>query len=51
MNCNRKNFPQKCFYNSEKNEVYSFYRQGESYRVPVKVIKDTQNDDKEEFYA
>jgi len=22
------NFPYKCFYNSEENEVYSFYRQG-----------------------
>ena len=50
MDCNRKNFPQKCFYNSEKHEVYSFYRQGESYRVPVKVIEDDQNEGKEEFY-
>ena len=40
MDCNRKNFPQKCFYNSEKNEIYSFYRQGQSFRVPVKVIED-----------
>ena len=23
-----KNFPYKCFYNEEKDEVYSFYRQG-----------------------
>jgi len=23
-----KNFPYKCFYNDDKDEVYSFYRQG-----------------------
>jgi hypothetical protein len=25
----KKNFPYKCFYNDEENEVYSFYRQGQ----------------------
>lgn len=30
MNSNKKNFPYKCFYNDDKNEVYSFYRQGEA---------------------
>lgn len=24
--CNMKNFPYKCFYNDEKDEIYSFYR-------------------------
>lgn len=28
LDCNNKNFPQKCFYNSDNNEIYSFYRQG-----------------------
>jgi len=28
MNCNKKNFPQKAFYNQDNNEVYTFYRQG-----------------------
>ena len=30
-----KNFPVECFYNQEYNEVYSFYRQGQSFRTPV----------------
>lgn len=25
---NKKNFPYKCFYNDDDDEVYSFYRQG-----------------------
>ena len=28
MTCNNKNFPVKCFFNSEANEIHSFYRQG-----------------------
>lgn len=28
LDCSKKNFPYKCFYNDEKHEVYSFYRQG-----------------------
>ena len=35
LDSNNKNFPVKCFYNQEYNEVYSFYRQGMSFRVPV----------------
>jgi hypothetical protein len=26
MNSNKKNFPYKCFYSDERNEIYSFYR-------------------------
>ena len=33
MNSNEKNFPYKCFYSEENKEVYSFYRQGESFRI------------------
>lgn len=28
LDCTRKNFPYKCFYNDERDEIYSFYRQG-----------------------
>ena len=31
----RKNFPYKCFYNDEDEEVYAFYRQGEFFNIPV----------------
>jgi hypothetical protein len=30
MNSNKKNFPFKAFYNDELNEVFLFYKQGES---------------------
>lgn len=30
MGVSKKNFPYKCFYNEEENEVYSFYRQGQA---------------------
>ena len=33
MNCSKKNFPYKCFYNDEENKIYSFYRQGFSFIV------------------
>ena len=29
----KKNFPLKCFYNSDKNEIYSFYRQGDYFII------------------
>ena len=38
MNSNKLNFPYKCFYNQEENEVYSFYRQGQGYRIPIVTI-------------
>ena len=33
MKTNAKNFPFKCFYNDEKNEIYLFYRQGEAFTI------------------
>mmetsp|Transcript_801 Transcript_801/g.1008 ORF Transcript_801/g.1008 Transcript_801/m.1008 type:complete len:398 (-) Transcript_801:899-2092(-) len=33
IDCSKKNFPYKCFYNDEKNEIYSFYRQGQSFII------------------
>ena len=35
MECSKKNFPYKSFYNDELDEVYSFYRQGFSYIIPA----------------
>ena len=35
LECSKKNFPYKCFYNDEKQEVYSFYRQGHSLKVKI----------------
>lgn len=33
MVCNKANFPYACFYSETRNEVYSFYRQGECFLV------------------
>ena len=33
MDCTPKNFPYKCFYNEDKNEIYSFYRTGQSFII------------------
>jgi hypothetical protein len=33
MECSKKNFPYKCFYNEDKHEIYSFYRQGFSFII------------------
>lgn len=38
--CNKKNFPYKCFYNDEKNEVYSFYRQGQAFCINPSNLED-----------
>ena len=29
----KKNFPYKCFYNDERDEIYSFYRQGQAFII------------------
>jgi hypothetical protein len=42
MDCNAKNFPVKCFYNDEKDEIYSFYRQGHSFKIPRRDIENYQ---------
>jgi hypothetical protein len=33
LNCTEKNFPYKCFFNEEKSEIYSFYRQGQAFII------------------
>ena len=49
MTTNKLNFPYKCFYNSEENEIFSFYRQGNSFRFPILEIESTQNEKKEKY--
>lgn len=44
-----KNFPTKCFYNTEYNEIYTFYRQGQSYRIPVFEIDCKANKENEKL--
>lgn len=36
MDCSKKNFPYKSFYNDDKNEIYSFYRQGQAFKINAK---------------
>lgn len=33
LECSIKNFPYKCFYNAEKAQIYSFYRQGQAFII------------------
>jgi len=40
MACNNQNFPYKSFYNDEKNEIYTFYRQGDSYCINPDDLSD-----------
>jgi hypothetical protein len=42
MECNKKNFPLKCFYNEERNEIYSFYRQGQELKLKPDDLEDYQ---------
>ena len=35
LDCTGKNFPVKCFFNDEENVIYTFYRQGHSFTIPV----------------
>ena len=36
----QSNFPFRCFYNDEDDEVYSFYRQGEAFIISGKDSSD-----------
>jgi hypothetical protein len=38
------NYPLKCIYNEDKQEVYSFYRQGEAFIIPIGDAKAYQMD-------
>ena len=40
MDCPMKNFPYKCFYNEDKDEIYSFYRQGQSFTIKPDKLED-----------
>ena len=46
IDSNDKNFPWRSFYNSDENEIYTFYRQGQSYRIPVLDIEHKFNETK-----
>lgn len=35
IECTKKNFPYKCFYNEDKKEIYCFYRQGMAYTISL----------------
>ena len=35
-----KNFPYKCFYSTERDEIYCVYRQGEIYTIKPKKLAD-----------
>ena len=48
LKCNNKNFPWKCFYSPEQNEVYTFYRQGQSFRVPIMEVDRKINEEKKD---
>ena len=49
LESNAKNFPWKCFYNADENEVYSFYRQGQSFRIPCFEVESARNKGKEAY--
>jgi hypothetical protein len=40
LDCTKKNFPYKCFYNEERDEIYGYYRQGQSFIINAKDVKD-----------
>ena len=50
MNSNNQNFPYKCFYSAEDNEVFSFYRQGQAFRIPIFEVESKKNANKEKYY-
>ena len=33
LDCNLKNFPWKCFYSETREEIYLFYRQGQTFNI------------------
>ena len=49
LDSNNKNFPYKCFYSQESNEIFSFYRQCQSFRVPVFEVENDMNTGKKDF--
>jgi len=44
MNCTRTNFPYKSFYNSEDNEIYTFYRQGQYINLDADNVQNIEMD-------
>ena len=50
MVVNPQNFPYRCFYSEETNEAYSFYRQGQAFRVPIQEVDCPKNAGKADYY-
>jgi len=49
MQSNTQNFPYKCFYSAEENEVYSFFRQGQAFRFPIQEVPSKKNEGKDDY--
>lgn len=50
MYSNNQNFPYKCFYSADDNEVFSFYRQGQALRIPIFDVESKRNAGKDKYY-
>ena len=50
MYSNNQNFPYKCFYSADDNEVFSFYRQGQALRIPILDVESKRNAGKDKYY-
>jgi len=48
---NHQNFPQKCFFNPELNEIYVFYRQGQCLIIDGAAIDDEKTDTGVRFHS
>lgn len=44
LDSTKKNFPYNCFYNDERNEIYSFYRQGQSFIINAEDMENYEFD-------
>ena len=42
VECSRKNFPYKTFYNYDDHEIYTFYRQGQAFSLKLSSNRDVQ---------
>jgi hypothetical protein len=40
----KRDFPYKCFYNDEEDEIYAFYRQGNFFNIPVSENSENQKE-------
>jgi hypothetical protein len=45
LDCINKNFPIKCFFNEDTDEILVFYRQGETFRMDLSNIEQFEFED------